>query len=210
MRRLAVLSAALALVGCHAGPQADAWPGDAGRGREIARRVCAACHGLDGGAVAPEVPKLAGQFPEYLAKQLRAFQAPGRGRPGRINPVMAEVSAGLSEADIADVAAYYAAQAPHAAAPRDAARLALGRRIYLDGHPQNDLPACVTCHRPTGAGMRPDFPRIGGQNPAYLDAELAAWMSTRGHRGKLMSLIAPRLQPDERSAVADYIASLRP
>jgi cytochrome c553 len=96
------------------------------------------------------------------------------------------------------------------AQPRAAATLPLGRRIFTQGDPAADLPACITCHRPDGRGIRPDFPRIGGQNPDYVNEQLSGWMAHRGHPGKLMSLIAPRLSEADRVAVADYVATLRP
>lgn len=202
----------LALSACAPKPNGEAphFQGNAGAGAALAQRVCAACHGLDGNGTSPEIPKLAGQYPEYIQKQLLAFrQGPG-GKPKRLSLVMAPIAAALSTADIANAAAYYAGQPLAPAAARDRSRLALGAKIYAEGDPDRDLPACITCHRSTGAGIRPDFPRIGGQSPDYLAGQLAHWEDTRGHRGKLMSMIVPHLQPDEREAVVDYIAQLRP
>ena len=67
--------------------------------------ICAACHGATGNSVNPLWPNLAGQKEQYLAKQIRAF------RDGiRKDPMMAPMVAGLSDADIANLAAYFAAQ----------------------------------------------------------------------------------------------------
>lgn len=189
---------------------ADGFTGDAVAGRATAQRVCAACHGLAGTPVLPAAPRLAGQFPEYLQKQLLAFRAGSDGKSKRLSPFMQPIAAALSPKEIADVAAYYADQPAGPGRARDPRRLELGRRIYLEGDPDRDLPACVSCHRPTGTGIRPDFPVVGGQSPEYLDDQLAHWEARRGHPGKLMSLIVPHLAPDERAAVADYIAGLRP
>jgi cytochrome c553 len=54
----------------------------------------------------------------------------------------------------------------------------------------------------------PGFPNLAGQSPDYVEHQLAVWESTRGHRGKLMSLIVPHLRPEQRAPLADYIASL--
>lgn len=67
--------------------------------------VCASCHGPDGNSSNPIWPNLAGQKEQYLAKQIKAF------RDGtRKDPMMAPMVAGLSDDDIANLAAYYAAQ----------------------------------------------------------------------------------------------------
>jgi cytochrome c553 len=123
---------------------------------------------------------------------------------------MERIAANLSAEDIAGVAAYYAQRPPVATGPRAPEALALGRRVFTEGDPAADLPACITCHRADGGGIRPDFPRIGGQNPQYVDEQLAGWMARRGHPGKLMSLIVPHLAAANRKAVADYVATLRP
>ena len=78
--------------------------GDADRGKLLAKN-CASCHGETGIGSNPAWPILAGQKPGYLANVLKAFKA-----GLRKDPMMASVSRGLSENDIADLAAYYAAQ----------------------------------------------------------------------------------------------------
>ena len=211
LQAAAGLISLLALSACElkAAP-AGGFAGDAAAGQALAVRVCSACHGLAGDPVSPAVPRLAGQYPEYLQKQLLAFRTGPGGKPKRLSPVMAPIAAALSLSDIANVAAWYADQPAGHSGARDPRRLELGRRVYLEGDPGRDLPACVACHRPTGTGVRPDFPVVGGQSPDYLDDQLANWEARRGHPGKLMSLIVPHLAPDEREAVADYIAELRP
>lgn len=64
---------------------------------------CVACHGQDGRGTAPGFPTLAGQYADYLAFALRQYRSGERN-----NPVMAPFAANLSDADIADLAAYYA------------------------------------------------------------------------------------------------------
>ena len=78
---------------------------DMAAGQQKAKEVCAACHGLDGNSQAPDFPKLAGQYPDYLAKSLRDYKS-GR----RKNPIMAGMAAPLTAQDIENVSAYYAAQ----------------------------------------------------------------------------------------------------
>jgi len=67
-------------------------------------QVCQACHGADGRGTNPSYPILAGQHESYLSHALRAY------RDGaRENAVMAGMAANLSDQDIEDLAAYYAA-----------------------------------------------------------------------------------------------------
>jgi cytochrome c553 len=183
--------------------------GDRERGAQIAARQCAPCHGTLGIAVTTQIPNLAGQLPEYLVKQLEAFRVSPGAKTLRPSPVMSPLVTALTQSDVTALAAYYSTLSPPASAARDPARLELGRTIYNHGNPAEGLPACVTCHRPTGSGIRPDFPRLAGQSADYVENQLSSWMAVRGKPGKLMSLIVPHLQPAERQAVADYVAQLR-
>lgn len=78
---------------------------DVGAGAVKAKEVCAACHGIDGNSQQPEIPKLGGQWPDFLAKALRDYKS-----GARKNPIMQGFAAGLSRQDIDNLAAYYASQ----------------------------------------------------------------------------------------------------
>ena len=67
--------------------------------------TCVACHGADGNSTDPQFPRLAGQHASYLERALLDYRS-----GARKNPIMAGFAAGLSDADIADLAAYYASQ----------------------------------------------------------------------------------------------------
>lgn len=97
----------LIAVACAAGVwlAGAAYAADLEAGQAKAKAVCQACHGLDGNSQTPDYPKLAGQYPDYLAKALRDYQS-GR----RKNPIMAGMAASLTPKDIENLAAYYAAQ----------------------------------------------------------------------------------------------------
>jgi cytochrome c553 len=90
--------AALAVLAALSPP---ALAGDAAAGRKKAV-MCQTCHGLDGISKIPEAPSLAGQPEMYLAAQLKAFRS-----GARTNEMMSTVSKGLSDQDIADLAAWY-------------------------------------------------------------------------------------------------------
>ncbi|MFO1412314.1 MAG: cytochrome c [Burkholderiales bacterium] len=75
-------------------------------GKKKVQEVCAACHGLDGATpTAPDYPKLAGQYPDYLSKALRDYKT-----GMRKNPVMAGMAAPLTPQDIENLAAYFSQQ----------------------------------------------------------------------------------------------------
>ena len=78
--------------------------GDAATGKALANN-CTACHGETGLTSNPAWPSIAGQQPAYLVNVLKAFRA-----GLRKDPMMAAVARSLSDADIANLAAYYAAQ----------------------------------------------------------------------------------------------------
>ncbi len=182
---------------------------DPSQGEVIAKGVCAACHGPDGNPSQKDYPRLAGQFHEYLEKQLRAFQAPAGQRAHRKSPVMQPLAAGLTSQQIVDLAAFYSRQTPASASPVDPGRVAAGRRLYFEGNIPDGLPACVSCHRVDGSGMAPDFPRLAGQQPAYVSTQLHGWLENRGGPAKLMSMIVPHLKPEEMEEVADFLAQLK-
>ena len=104
-RSTGALIAAAALVAVALPAAATA--ADLAAGQAKAKEICQACHGMDGNSATADYPKLAGQYPDYLAKALRDYQA-GR----RKNPIMAGMAAPLTPKDIDNLAAYYAAQPP--------------------------------------------------------------------------------------------------
>lgn len=76
--------------------------GDAAAGKAKSSN-CAGCHGMNGKSSMPNNPNLAGQKEAYLVKAIKAYRD-----GGRKDPMMSSMAAGLSDADIADLAAFYA------------------------------------------------------------------------------------------------------
>jgi len=177
----------------------------------IAAQVCAACHAADGNSTAPANPKIAGQFPEYLDKQLRNFKPQGGKKPSRESAVMMGMVANLSEADMKGLAAYYAGQKlkPASAADKDLA--ALGQKIWRGGNSAAGVPACAGCHGPAGAGLPAQYPRLAGQYADYVAAQLKAFKegSRANDPNGAMRGVASRLSEREIRAVAEYAAGLR-
>jgi cytochrome c553 len=184
---------------------------DTAKAQSIAAQVCAACHAADGNSIGPANPKIAGQHPEYLYKQLADFKAQGGKKAARENPVMSGMVANLSAADMKNLAAYFAGQKlkPAAAADKDLA--ALGQKLWRGGNAQSGVPACAGCHGPTGAGIPAQYPRVAGQYSEYLTSQLRAFKD--GGRANdpngMMRGVASRMSEREIRAVAEYAAGLR-
>jgi len=182
---------------------------DAAKGSNIANQVCGGCHGADGNSVAPANPKLAGQHPEYLVKQLNNFKVqPGAQRAERENAIMAGFAGALSAEDMANVSAYYAQQKPKIGAAKNKASLELGQKIYRGGIAEKNVPACAGCHSPNGAGIPSQYPRLSGQHAEYTESQLVAFRGGVRKNNQQMMTISARLSDAEIKAVSDYIAGL--
>ncbi len=207
----AASAAALALTlasGMVAAADKPAAKADLARGAQIASQACAACHAADGNSAAAANPKLAGQHPEYLAKQLASFKE----NKTRKNPVMMGFATALTAEDMANVAAYYATQKPNATgAARNVATVKLGEKIYRGGVADKGIAACASCHGPAGAGIPAQYPRVAGQWADYTKAQLIAFRGGERQNDPqgMMRGVAAKLSDKEIDAVADYIAGLK-
>ncbi|HEX4802797.1 MAG TPA: c-type cytochrome [Myxococcaceae bacterium] len=184
---------------------------DSAKGQSIASKVCSACHGADGNSPTPANPKLAGQIPEYIQKQLANFKPAAGKKPERESPVMGGMASGLSEQDIRDVAAYFSTQNTKPGTARHPETLEGGRRLWRGGDLSKGIPACAGCHGATGAGLPVQYPRLAGQYPEYIEAQLKAFRAgeRRNDANKMMQSIASRMSDPEIRAIADYIFGLR-
>jgi cytochrome c553 len=184
---------------------------EAARGQRIAGQVCAACHAADGNSVAPANPKIAGQFPEYLRKQLVDFKPQAGKKPARESAIMTPLVANLSDDDMKSLAAYYAGQKLRPAAAVDKDLAALGQKIWRGGIATSNVPACAGCHGPAGAGIPVQYPRISGQFAEYLAAQLKAFRdgARANDANAVMRGVAARMTEREIQAVAQYAAGLR-
>lgn len=199
MRMLLALAAAAAALGMNDTALAE---GSVEAGQQKSA-VCMACHGPDGNSLNPEWPNLAGQHAGYIAAQLEAFKS-----GERQNPLMTPMAIGLSEQDMLDLAAYYAAQSP-AALEADPALADAGRKLYVGGDQESGVSACIACHGPTGRGNPlAQYPVIAGQHATYAAIALRAYAS--GERANtMMQEIAARMSAEDIAAVSAYIQGLR-
>jgi cytochrome c553 len=185
--------------------------GDAAKGREVAGKVCSACHGPDGNSPLAANPNLASQHPEYLYKQLSNFKSQG-GKPAeRNNAIMSGMAAPLSDDDMKNVATYYASQTLRPRAARDPELVKEGRLIYRGGIAAKSVAACASCHSPNGAGLPAQFPRVNAQHAEYTAAQLKAFRSgeRKNDPNGMMRSIAAKLSDREIAAVSEFIAGLR-
>jgi cytochrome c553 len=199
MRKLLVAAAMAASMGINSAAQAE---GSIEAG-EAKSAVCAACHGPDGNSVNPEWPSLAGQHESYTVRQLQAFQD-GR----RQDPLMSPMAIGLSEQDMRDLAAFYAAQRP-AALEADPEFVEHGQRLYLGGDLETGVTACIACHGPNGQGNPlAAYPVVAGQRATYAALTLNRYKS--GDRlNPIMQDIAARMTAEDIQAVSAYLQGLR-
>jgi cytochrome c553 len=199
----------------------NAFAADAAAGKAKSA-MCAGCHGADGNSSVSTNPKLNGQNERYIAKQLKDFVTP-TDKGGRFSPIMGGMAAGLSEADRANLAAYFSSQqtkVTEAPAVSDE-DIAIGERIYRGGNEATGVPACIGCHAPKGNGQAlAGWPRLAGQHSEYVTAQLQNFRmaaqypedSSKGRRndgdGKIMRDVASHLTDREIAAVAAYVQGL--
>jgi len=178
--------------------------GDAAAGKTKSAS-CAACHGADGNSANPLWPKLAGQSPAYLTKQLKDFKS-----GARKDPTMTAMAAPLSDADITDIVAYFSTQkiAPASAAE---AQVEFGQQIWRAGNPTTDVAACAACHGPTGMGIPSAmFPRLSYQHADYIAKQLKDFQAgTRSNdKNNMMGGVSHRMTAEEIKAVSQYAQGL--
>ncbi len=177
---------------------------DLAKGEASYSAVCAACHGADGNSGTPENPKLAGQHPQYLVKQLKEFKSGKRN-----NAIMLGFATTLSEDDMANIAQWLAARQPKPGFAKDKELVSLGERIYRGGIAERKIAACAGCHSPNGAGIPAQYPRMSGQHADYNKAQLIAFRDGIRANSAQMTGVAARLNDREIRAVSDYMAGLR-
>jgi cytochrome c553 len=209
MKRIMALAAAFAAFAAVAAE--PPFKGDAAKAQPIVNQICAACHAADGNSQIAVNPKLAGQIPEYLNKQLTNFKPAAGKKAERENAVMSGMVANLSAEDMRNLAAYFAGQAAKPGVAKSKDLVALGQKIYRGGIANKTLPACASCHGPNAAGMPAQYPRLSGQHAEYVEAQLKAFRA--GERANdangMMRGVAGKMSDREILAVSDYIAGLR-
>jgi len=159
--------------------------------------VCKSCHGEGGDTLSPNIPKLAGQYADYIQRQIYNFQV-----GTRRDPNMTKISATLTNRrNLADIAAYFASQNQMIGMP---IKNDEGEKLYLDK-------GCLNCHGEIGKG-KPSynalFPIIGGQHKEYLIKQMKDFKT--GARDTdisgIMGLLANQMTDAEIEAVAEFLS----
>ena len=211
---LALPTVILAIVVCAGVSAGDTDMADGSRGYLQAKiEYCEDCHGRSGQGYVGflTMPRLAGQTTTYLESQLRAFAEGRRDRGLFLN--MAKIH-GMSPTTRMALAEHFrdAHPRPYGGTPRHFA--AVGRRIYEDGVPEANIPACTACHGPEGQGQGPN-PRLAGQLYPYLMSRLSRFPSEYRRATAdvdptaTMARIAHNLTRSQMAAVAAYVSQLK-
>jgi cytochrome c553 len=173
------------------------------RGGKIVSASCFLCHGMHGEAASELSPRLAGQNADYLAKQLENFKS-GERRSSAMRPMVAA----LTPEDMRAVALYFSRQRAEPHLPTDLRLAERGRSVYQKGGSATEVAACVGCHGERAQGSE-SLPRLAGQFPAYLAAQLKNFGSReRTNDNAVMHTVAVRMTAEEIDAVAAYLGSL--
>jgi cytochrome c553 len=170
---------------------------------------CKTCHGLSGQGYRGyfPMPRLAGQQPQYLENQLRAFI-----ERRRTNPIMANVAHALSPSMVSELAEHFRALDPKPIGGAPKQGISTGKRIFDDGLPEANVPACSACHGANGRGQN-EIPRLAGQLYEYTVGQLTGWSKVRGQgsavdTSAIMAPTAHNLTRSQIEAVAAYVSSL--
>ena len=200
---LALLAAAAMATPIAANESKPAAKVDPAKGEAISAQVCAACHTADGSRGSPANPILQGQHPEYLVKQLTEFKS-GK----RDSAVMKGMASTLSDEDMKNVAAFYAAKQAKPGTAKSKDLVTLGEKIYRGGIADRKVPACAGCHSPSGAGIPAQYPRLASQHADYTELQLKNFRDGVRKNNAVMTGVAAKMNDREIKAVADYIAGL--
>ncbi|OPF65425.1 MULTISPECIES: c-type cytochrome [Hydrogenophaga] len=196
--------AAATLLAAVSAAQAQGVTGSAEAGQKKAE-MCIGCHGIKGYQNSfPEihkVPKISGQSDKYIVSALTAYK-----KGDRKHPSMRGIAGSLSEQDMADLAAFYSAQAGAAPAETPKTASAAAAALIQKG-------ACASCHGANFAKpIDPSYPKIAGQHSDYLYVALKSYTvegnNVVGRSNGVMAGIAKQFKPAEMREIAKYLGSL--
>ena len=173
---------------------------------------CQECHGPDGNGEGPATgaagrfAKLAGQYPDYLTKQIRDFRS-----GARKHDFMLIMAKSIDETDSADIAAYFASQKKMQG--DTSGNNELGKNLFINGDVSRNILPCTSCHGVDGRGIdapQQTIPVIGGQEWRYLEKQLLDWRSGERNNsdGGVMTAVSKQLTDKEIHALTNYISGL--
>ncbi|MFZ3018711.1 MAG: c-type cytochrome [Gallionella sp.] len=164
------------------------------RGEELSK-PCAPCHGIGGNPTAAGLPRLAGQHPQYLIKTATRIYQDGASSM----PPMHEALTGLSQADLSNIAIYFALNKPQPA-PGKTGNPYEGKQFANE---------CIKCHGATGSGDESGPPNLAGQDVKYLSAMIKAYRDKVREHGPMHKALSG-LKDREIEKVAVFFAAEQP
>lgn len=172
---------------------------------------CKTCHGISGQGFrgAFPMPRLAGQQPEYIENQLKAFID-----KRRTNPVMGNVAHVLSPEMVKGLSEGFHNLNPPPLGGGPKGDAAEGKKIFENGVESANVPPCASCHGDDAKGNG-EFPRLAGQLSDYIVRKLTNFEKERGQQpnspdtSAIMKPIAHDLTPQQIAAVATYVSELK-
>jgi len=179
--------------------------------------TCVACHGVAGNSTNEQWPSLAGQNAVYTKSQLKHWHDKARLDSMNLMPAMA---ASLSDQDMDDLAAYFAAQTP-TGLEADPSYWQAGQQLYRGGDRVRNIPACIACHGPVGRGNpAAGYPALRAQHSVYTIKQLTDYASDMryahddkggsggGPNAQIMHTIAGVLTPQDMRNLASYVQGI--
>lgn len=171
---------------------------------KVKSRLCDGCHGESGNSTDPQIPKLAGQYGNYIIKQVRNYQLGNRS-----HAIMSAMAATISDDDLFDAAAYYSSQKK-----MNGGGLSdnlTGKDLFSNSAISNMGLACVNCHGEGGNGMEPQisaFPVIGGQHKDYIIQQLVKFRDGKrtNSPNNIMNRITGSLTDSQIESLAEYVS----
>jgi len=162
--------------------------------------ACIGCHGSEGNSDVLIYPNLANQHPEYIAKQLNNFK-----NKDRVNYAMNQFAGGMTEDDIADMAAYFADPAAVAnVVSRRVMPVAAVTAEVIAG--QTKAAVCAACHGADGNSPVAIYPKLAGQSVGYIIKQLQEFKAgTR--KDPVMAPMAAALSEQDMLEIASYFAA---
>jgi len=171
--------------------------------------VCTPCHGKEGRATNDGYyPRIAGKPAGYLYNQLINFR---EGR--RHNAMMTYLTQFQRPEYLQEISEFFASQELPYPAPQpatvDSSVLDRGRGLAAQGDPQQDIPACSSCHGTRLLGVAPAVPGLLGLSRDYLAAQLGAWRggTRRAQPPDCMAEIVSRMSVADLTAVTAWLAA---
>lgn len=165
--------------------------GDPERGAVLAD-TCLGCHGIAGYRNAYpsyRVPKLGGQNADYIITALQGYRA-----QTRAHNTMHAQAASMTDADIRDVAAYFASQG----APKAGAPVATGAA--------EKVATCAACHGEAGISPAPNWPNLAGQYVDYLEHAIRQY-KTGERKDPVMGAQAQAIKDEDIRLIAEHFAA---